>query len=87
MFNLCVFVGGTPVLADAESFFWFVTAYGSSAQPQFVKDIFPAPVYYVSLALWAFGNFLLWYLTVLTAVMPERKGWCWQRSSYPSIGS
>ena len=29
--------------------------------------MFPAPVYYVSLVLWAFGNFLLWYLTVLTA--------------------
>ena len=35
--------------------------------PAFVKEIFPAPVYYVGLVLWAFGNFLLWYLTVLTA--------------------
>ena len=40
---------------------WFV------AHPQFLKEIFPAPVYYVGLFLWAFGNFLLWYLTVLTA--------------------
>ena len=31
------------------------------------EEIFPAPVYYVGLVLWAFGNFLLWYLTVLTA--------------------
>ena len=38
-----------------------------TAQPLFLKEIFPAPVYYVGLVLWAFGNFLLWYLTVLTA--------------------
>ena len=35
--------------------------------PRLLKEIIPAPVYYVSLLLWAFGNFLLWYLTVLTA--------------------
>ena len=35
--------------------------------PPVPKEIFPAPVYYVGLVLWAFGNFLLWYLTVLTA--------------------
>ena len=67
VFHLCTFVGGTPVLAAFNPFFWLLTVLWFVAQPQFVKAIFPAPVYYVSLILWAFGNFLLWYLTVLTA--------------------
>ncbi len=71
--HLWAFVGGTPILAVANPFFWVMTLLWFVAQPLFVKEIFPAPVYYVGLVLWAFGNFLLWYLTVLTArhIRPE----------------
>jgi cellulose synthase/poly-beta-1,6-N-acetylglucosamine synthase-like glycosyltransferase len=65
--HLCAFVGATPILAALNPFFWLLTIIWFVAQPEFVKAIFPAPVYYVSLALWAFGNFLMWYLAVLTA--------------------
>ena len=60
-------MGGTPILAALNPVFWVLTVMWFIGQPQFVRAIFPAPVYYVSLVLWAFGNFLLWYLTVLTA--------------------
>ena len=60
-------MGGTPILAVVNPLFWVMTLLWFVAQPLFVKEIFPAPVYYVGLVLWAFGNFLLWYLTVLTA--------------------
>ncbi|MGO9855086.1 MAG: glycosyltransferase family 2 protein [Acidimicrobiales bacterium] len=71
--HLWAFVGGTPILAVANPFFWVMTLLWFVAQPLFVKEIFPAPVYYVGLVLWAFGNFLLWYLTILTArhIRPE----------------
>jgi cellulose synthase/poly-beta-1,6-N-acetylglucosamine synthase-like glycosyltransferase len=65
--HLCAFVGGTPILAAVNPIFWLMTLAWFTAQPLFLKEIFPAPVYYVGLVLWAFGNFLLWYLTVLTA--------------------
>jgi cellulose synthase/poly-beta-1,6-N-acetylglucosamine synthase-like glycosyltransferase len=65
--HLCAFVGGTPILAVVNPIFWIMTLVWFIAQPLFLKEIFPAPVYYVGLFLWAFGNFLLWYLTVLTA--------------------
>ncbi len=65
--HLCAFVGGTPILAVLNPLFWILTLMWFVAQPEFVKAIFPAPVYYIGLILWAFGNFLLWYLTVLTA--------------------
>jgi glycosyltransferase XagB len=65
--HLCAFVGGTPILAAANPFFWLLTLVWFVAHPQFLLEIYPAPVYYIGLFLWAFGNFLLWYLTVLTA--------------------
>jgi cellulose synthase/poly-beta-1,6-N-acetylglucosamine synthase-like glycosyltransferase len=65
--HLCAFVGGTPILAVFNPFFWVMTITWFVAHPLFLEQIFPAPVYYVSLALWSLGNFLLWYLTVLTA--------------------
>ncbi len=65
--HLCAFVGGTPILAVVNPFFWVITLVWFIAHPQFVLELFPAPVYYVGLVLWAFGNFLLWYLTVITA--------------------
>jgi cellulose synthase/poly-beta-1,6-N-acetylglucosamine synthase-like glycosyltransferase len=67
VFHLCAFVGATPILAAFNPLFWGLTIVWFVAQPQFVRDAFPAPEYYIGLFLWAFGNFLLWYLTVLTA--------------------
>ncbi len=65
--HLCAFVGGTPILAVFNPLFWGLTIVWFVAHPQFVREVFPSPVYYVGLVLWAFGNFLLWYLTVLSA--------------------
>ena len=64
--HLWVFVGGTPIWLSKPSV-WGLTILWFVAQPQFVLEIFPAPVYYIGLILWVFGNFLLWYLSVLTA--------------------
>jgi len=72
--HLCAFVGGTPVLAALNPLFWILAVMWFIDQPQFIRDVFPAPVYYVSLLLWAFGNFLLWYLTILTARHTRREG-------------
>ena len=72
--HLCAFVGGTPILAALNPLFWLLTILWFVAQPQFVKAVFPAPLYYVSLVLWVFGNFLMWYLTVLTARHIRREG-------------
>lgn len=54
--------------------FWALTIVWFVAHPAFLLEIFPAPVYYVGLALWVFGNFALWYLTVLTARHIDQPG-------------
>ncbi len=65
--HLTAFVGGTPILAVVNPIFWALTITWFVAHPAFLLEIFPAPVYYVGLTLWSLGNFLLWYLTILTA--------------------
>ncbi len=72
--HLAAFVGGTPILAVLNPLFWILTVMWFVAHPVFVKAVFPAEVYYVDLTLWAVGNFLLWYLTVLTARSTARGG-------------
>jgi cellulose synthase/poly-beta-1,6-N-acetylglucosamine synthase-like glycosyltransferase len=72
--HLCVFVGGTPILAVFNPLFWALTLVWFTGHPDVLKQLIPAPVYYVSLLLWSFGNFLLWYLTVLTARHTRREG-------------
>ena len=73
-FHLGAFVGATPILAAFNPLFWGMTLVWFVAHPQFVRAVFPAPVYYFGLLLWAFGNFLLWYLTVLTARHTNKDG-------------
>jgi len=65
--HLSAFVGATPVLAVLNPLFWAMTIIWFIAHPVFLLEIFPAPVYYVGLLLWSLGNFILWYLTLLTA--------------------
>jgi len=64
--HFTVFVGGTPVLAIINPIFWFMTLLWFVAHPQVIQQIFPAPIYYLGLASWALGNFLLIYSTVMS---------------------
>ena len=58
--------GGTPALAILNPIFWALTIVWFVAHPTFMLEIFPAPVYYLALLSWAFGNFLLVYMTVMS---------------------
>jgi cellulose synthase/poly-beta-1,6-N-acetylglucosamine synthase-like glycosyltransferase len=64
--HFSVFVGGTPVLAILNPVFWVLTAVWFIGRPAFIVRVFPAPVYYLGLACWVFGNFLLVYLNLLS---------------------
>ena len=64
-FNL--FVGGTPILAMLNPISWALIVLWFVLQPQFIIEIMPAPVYYAGLFGWLFGNFMLYYLNLMTA--------------------
>jgi glycosyltransferase XagB len=74
VFHLTAFVGATPILAVLNPLFWALTILWFIAHPAFLIEIFPAPVYYVGLCLWSFGNFALWYVTILVARHTARYG-------------
>ena len=81
--HFCIFVGGTPLLALLNPLFWAMTVVWFVIHPAFVERIFPALVYYVGLACWAFGNFLLGYLTLLSCRMTRRGGLLFAALSVP----
>jgi cellulose synthase/poly-beta-1,6-N-acetylglucosamine synthase-like glycosyltransferase len=69
-FNL--FVGGTPSLGLLNPIFWVLTLLWFTAKPHFIKEIFPAPIFYVGLVCWAFGNFTIAYLWLIATRLTKR---------------
>jgi cellulose synthase/poly-beta-1,6-N-acetylglucosamine synthase-like glycosyltransferase len=72
MVHYTMFVGGTPILAMINPVFWLMTIVWFIARPPFIEAIFPAPIYYLGLLSWAFGNFLLVYVTVMSCRIGHR---------------
>lgn len=72
LMHFTMFVGGTPILAIINPIFWFMTILWFVAHPPFIQQIFPAPIYYLGLISWAFGNFLLVYVTVMSCRIADR---------------
>jgi cellulose synthase/poly-beta-1,6-N-acetylglucosamine synthase-like glycosyltransferase len=68
---LNLFVGGTPLLAMLNPIYWFLTILWFGLQPQFIREIFPAGLYYPGMACWIIGNFLYLYAFILTALKRE----------------
>lgn len=69
-FNL--FVGGTPALAVANPVCWMLAIAWFVGQPSIIHRLFPAPIFYLGLACWAFGNFTLAYLWVVATRLTKR---------------
>ena len=72
MMHFVMFVGGTPILAIVNPIFWLLTILWFVAHPVFIQELFPAPIYYLGLVSWAFGNFLLVYVTVMSCRVGKR---------------
>jgi cellulose synthase/poly-beta-1,6-N-acetylglucosamine synthase-like glycosyltransferase len=72
LMHFTMFVGGTPVLAIINPIFWLMTILWFVGHPAIIQEIFPAPIYYLGLLSWAFGNFLLVYVTVMSCRVSNR---------------
>ncbi len=77
VFQAVTFVGGTPVLAMLNPVFWLLTVIWFVGHPAFIEAIFPGPVYYVGLGCWAFGNFAVWYMTIVSSRLMNRSALLW----------
>jgi len=81
--HFAIFVGGTPILATLNPIFWFMTAVWFIGHPTFIQAVFPAPVYYLGLTCWAFGNFSLAYLTLISCRVINRSEFLWAALTVP----
>jgi cellulose synthase/poly-beta-1,6-N-acetylglucosamine synthase-like glycosyltransferase len=67
-----LFVGGTPALALLNPVFWTLTILWFADRPHLIRAIFPAPVFYLGLLCWAFGNFTIAYLWIVATRLTGR---------------
>ena len=70
--ELVLFVLGTPVLALLNTVSWALTLTWFAFQPHFIKELFPAPLFYPAALSWILGNFVVVYLHVLTCKLLRR---------------
>jgi len=77
VFQFFLFVGGTPLLALLNPLFWTLTIIWFVAHPSFELAAFPAPIYYAGIFCWAFGNFVIAYLTIITCRIIRRPDLLW----------
>jgi glycosyltransferase XagB len=61
-------VGAAIATALISPLFWMLTLLWVAAQPAWIAEAFPAPIYYPGLVMLVFGNFLLVMLTLWAAV-------------------
>ena len=61
-------VGATIATALISPLFWVLTLLWVAAQPAWIAEAFPAPIYYPGLVMLVLGNFLLVMLTLWAAV-------------------
>jgi glycosyltransferase XagB len=83
MAHLCIFVGGTPVVALLNPLFWVFAVVWFVAHPVLMHEVFRGPVYYLGLVSWIVGNFLLVYLTVLSCRISRRFDLLWAALAVP----
>ncbi len=62
--GLVLFVAGTPALTACNALMWFLTLVWFTARSPWVAALFPAPVYYLGLLCFAFGNAAVLYMNV-----------------------
>jgi len=64
---MCMFVGGTPLLAVMNPLFWATTALWFIAHPSFIRDVIPVVPYFLGLVSWVIGNVIVYWTWLLSA--------------------
>jgi cellulose synthase/poly-beta-1,6-N-acetylglucosamine synthase-like glycosyltransferase len=69
----CLFVGGTPMLAVLNSFFWACVIVWFIFQPHFFREVLPTLTYFLGMISWIGGNAVILYTWLLSARRAEDK--------------
>lgn len=71
--GLNLFVGGTPLLALLNPFFWLLTLLFFVGRIHAIERVFPAPVYFPAMFCWVFGNAAMIYVGILCLRLAHRQ--------------
>ncbi|MFW0785939.1 glycosyltransferase [Gordonia sp. CPCC 206044] len=64
-YRFTVLIAGTPVIACMNMVFWLIMLVWIAAQPPIFADLFPGPIYYLSLISLIFGNGAAIYMNLI----------------------
>ncbi len=70
--ELVLFVGCTPLLAVLNLWFWGLSIVWVTLHAQFVQVLYPGVAYHLALAVWAFGNLAVVYVSLVTVRVARR---------------
>jgi cellulose synthase/poly-beta-1,6-N-acetylglucosamine synthase-like glycosyltransferase len=73
MLLACLFIGGTPLLAAMNSFFWTCVLVWFLFQPHFFLEVLPTLTYFLGMISWIGGNLIMLYTWLLTARRSDDK--------------
>lgn len=70
---MILFIGGTPLLAALNPLFWTTTALWFVSKPTSLQSIFPVVPYFLGMASWVIGNFLVFWSWLIAARDSKRR--------------
>lgn len=77
MIRFTLLIAGTPFIACMNMIFWLILIVWIAGQPAFVAQLFPGPIYYLSLISFVIGNSAAIYMTLVANREDDRGELLW----------
>ncbi|NED68719.1 N-acetylglucosaminyltransferase, partial [Streptomyces sp. SID10244] len=83
-YRFTLLIAGTPVIACMNMAFWLIMVVWLAGQPKVFADIFPGPIYYLSLVSLIFGNGAAIYMNLVSIREDGRSKLLWSALIVPA---
>ncbi|GAA3700849.1 glycosyltransferase [Gordonia hankookensis] len=83
-FRFTLLIAGTPAIACVNMIFWLIMVVWIAGQPKVFADIFPGPIYYLSLISLIFGNGAAIYMNLVAIREDDRSKLLWSALIVPA---
>lgn len=82
-YRFTLLIAGTPLIACMNMVFWLIMVVWIAGQPKVFADLFPGPIYYLSLISLIFGNGAAIYMNLVAIREDGRSGLMWSALLVP----
>ncbi|WP_343287400.1 glycosyltransferase [Gordonia sp. SID5947] len=83
-YRFTLLIAGTPLIACMNMVFWLIMVIWFAGQPKVFADIFPGPIYYLSLVSLIFGNGAAIYMNLISIREDGRSKLIWSALIVPA---